>query len=106
MIDLGAQIARYGVGFVFLNVLTEQAGLPVPAVPGMVVAGALAADGRVSHWGVLGAAVAAAVAADSVWFTLGRWRGRRVLKLVCRIAISPDSCVSRMEGLFLRFGLR
>jgi membrane protein DedA with SNARE-associated domain len=106
MIDLGAEIAEYGVGFVFANVLIEQAGLPVPAVPAMVVAGALAADGKLSPWGVLGAAVAAAVIADSLWYTLGRWQGRRVLKTVCKIAVSPDSCVRRMEWLYQRLGVR
>jgi membrane protein DedA with SNARE-associated domain len=106
MIDLGAQLARYGVGFVFANVLVEQSGLPVPAVPVMVVAGALAADGKLSPWGLLGAAVAAAVIADSLWFTVGRWQGRRVLKTVCRIAVSPDSCVRRMEWLYASFGLK
>ena len=93
--DLGAEIAKYGVWFVFVNVLVEQAGLPVPAVPAMVVAGALAADGKLSPWWLLGAAVAASLLADSLWFGLGRWQGRRVLKTVCRIAVSPDSCVRR-----------
>jgi len=106
MIDLGAEIAKYGVLFVFGNVLVEQAGLPVPAVPAMVVAGALAADGKLSPWGLLGAAIVAATLADSLWFALGRWRGRRILKTVCRIAVSPDSCVRRMEWLYERFGLR
>lgn len=106
MIDLGAAIAEYGVGFVFANVLIEQAGLPVPAVPAMVVAGALAADGKLSPWALLGAAVAAATLADSLWYSLGRWQGRRVLKTVCKIAVSPDSCVRRMEWLYERLGLR
>jgi membrane protein DedA with SNARE-associated domain len=106
MIDLGAQLAKYGIGFVFGNVLVEQAGLPVPAVPVMVVAGALVADGKLSPWRLLGAAVAAAALADSLWFSLGGWQGRRVLKTVCRIAVSPDSCVRGMERLYERFGLR
>lgn len=104
--DLGAEIAKYGVWFVFLNVLVEQAGLPVPAVPAMVVAGALAADGKLSPWWLLGIAILAATLADSLWFSLGRWQGRRVLKTVCRIAVSPDSCVRRMEWLYQRFGLK
>ncbi len=106
MIDLGAQLAKYGVGFVFANVLVEQAGLPIPAIPVMVVAGALARDGKLSAWALLGAATAAAAIADSLWFSLGRWQGRRVLKTVCRIAVSPDSCVRSMERLYERFGLR
>jgi membrane protein DedA with SNARE-associated domain len=106
MIDLGAEIARYGVGFVFLNVFATQAGLPLPAVPAMMVAGGLAAEGKLSPWSVLGAAIGAAILADSLWFNLGRWRGRRVLKVVCKVAVSPDSCVQRMESLYQRFGLR
>ncbi len=106
MFDLGAQLARYGVGFVFGNVLVEQAGLPIPAVPVMIVAGALVADGKLSAWRLLGAAVLAAATADSLWYTLGRRQGRRMLKMVCRIAVSPDSCVRRMEWLYQRFGLR
>jgi membrane protein DedA with SNARE-associated domain len=106
MIDVGDQLARHGVGFVFLNVLVEQAGLPVPAVPTMVVGGALVADGRLPPWRLLGAAVLAAAIADSLWYTFGRWRGRRVLGTVCKLAVSPDSCVRRMEGLYERFGLR
>lgn len=104
--DLTAEIAEYGVWFVFLNVLIEQAGLPVPAVPAMVVAGALAADGKLSPWWLLGVAILASLLADSLWFGLGRWQGRRVLKTVCRIAVSPDSCVRSMERLYQRFGLR
>jgi membrane protein DedA with SNARE-associated domain len=106
MIDLAAKLAQYGTGFVFANVLVEQTGLPVPAVPVMIAAGALAAEGKLSPWRVVGAAVAAAVLADSIWFTIGRWQGRRVLRTVCRIAVSPDSCVRRMETLYERFGLR
>ncbi len=104
--DLGAEIVRYGAWFVFGNVLVEQAGLPVPAVPALIVAGALAADGRLSPWPLLAVAILAATVADSLWFSLGRWQGRRVLKTVCRIAVSPDSCVRRMEWLYERFGLR
>jgi len=104
--DLGAEIAKYGVWFVFVNVLVEQAGLPVPAVPAMVVAGALAADGKLSPWWLLGVAILASVLADSLWFALGRWQGRRVLKTVCRIAVSPDSCVRSMERLYQRYGLK
>jgi membrane protein DedA with SNARE-associated domain len=105
MINLEAELARFGVAFVFGNVLVEQAGLPVPAVPAMVVAGARAADGKLSPCWLLAAAVVDASLADSRWFTLGRWRGRRILKTVCQIAVSPD-CVRRMEWLYQRFGLR
>src|SRR6476661_6310477 len=94
------QIVRFGVPFVALSVFVEQIGLPVPAVPVLVLAGALAADGRIPGIGALGAAVVASLLADAFWFALGRRHGPRVLKTVCRISVSPDSCVRRMEMLY------
>jgi membrane protein DedA with SNARE-associated domain len=106
MSHLGIQLARHGIGLVFGNVLVEQAGLPIPAIPVMVAAGGLAVEGRLTPWKVMTAAVGAVMLADTLWYLLGRWQGRRVLKTVCKIAISPDSCVRRMETLYQRFGLR
>ena len=45
MDHLIALLQQYGLGFVFVNVLALQAGLPVPAYPTLIVAGALAAIG-------------------------------------------------------------
>jgi membrane protein DedA with SNARE-associated domain len=98
-------IGRYGVWFVFGNVLLEQIGLPLPALPTLLLAGALAADGRVSAVAVLAAAVVASMIADSAWYVAGRRLGNRVLRLVCRVSLSPDSCVRRTESVFERFGL-
>jgi membrane protein DedA with SNARE-associated domain len=64
--ELRALVLQHGVGFVFLNVLLEQLGIPVPAVPTLLVAGALAADGRLSFGKLLAAAFVATVAADTV----------------------------------------
>ena len=105
MTDLGTLVLRHGTGFVFGNVLLEQLGVPVPAVPTLVVAGALAADGRLSLGKLLLAAYVATVFADAVWFLLGRWFGQRVLKTLCRVSLSPDTCVRQTEGMFERYGL-
>lgn len=106
MTELIAQLVRFGLPFVFLSVFIEQIGLPVPAVPVLVLAGALAAQGRVSAPAALLMAVLASLLADSIWFWLGRRQGPRILKTVCRISLSPDSCVRRMEWLYERLGLR
>jgi membrane protein DedA with SNARE-associated domain len=98
-------IVRFGVPFVALNVFVEQIGLPVPAVPVLVLAGALAAEGKVPGAAAFACAVLASVLADSIWFALGRRHGPSVLKTVCRISISPDSCVKRMESLYAGLGL-
>lgn len=100
-----ALLLRHGTGLVFGNVLLEQIGLPVPAFPTLVVAGALAADGRLSFGRLLLAALVATVGADSLWFLLGRRHGQKLLRMLCRISLSPDTCVRQTEGVFEKYGL-
>lgn len=99
------QVAKYGIAFVFGNVLLEQIGLPIPALPTLIVAGALAARGDLSAPLVLLVAVAASLIADLLWFALGRRQGYRVLNVLCRVSLSPDSCVNQTEAFFNRYGL-
>jgi len=94
----------YGVFLVFVLVLVEQGGLPIPAFPLLVVAGALAAGGEISGPACLLAAALACLAADFFWFRAGRFYGTRILRLLCKISLSPDSCVSQTEDKFARFG--
>jgi membrane protein DedA with SNARE-associated domain/rhodanese-related sulfurtransferase len=104
MQELMDLVAKHGVLLVFLNVLVEQVGVPVPAVPTLIVAGALAADGRLSVAAVFGVAVLACYIGDGLWFAAGRLYGRRVMSLLCRISLSPDSCVRQSEYHFERWG--
>ena len=97
-------ISRYGLGLVFANVLIEQIGLPLPAVPTMIVAGALAAEGKLSAAAILGVAAVASAIADIVWYWLGRRFGNKVMKFLCRISLSPDTCVNQSEIRFERWG--
>ncbi|WP_114238802.1 VTT domain-containing protein [Dyella sp. C9] len=96
-------IAQYGVLLVFLNVLVEQAGAPVPAVPTMLVAGALAAAGRLPLAVVVAVAVVACLVADFAWYAAGRYFGGGVMRTLCRISLSPDSCVKQSELRFQRW---
>src|SRR5947207_1676949 len=91
LVDL---IAQYGLTLVFINVLVEQVGLPVPAVPTLIVAGALAATGQLSAAAVFGVAVLACFIGDGLWFAGGRIYGRRVMSLLCRISLEPGSRAS------------
>ena len=97
-------IAEYGLALVFANVLIEQLGLPIPAVPTLVVAGALAAEGELSPVAVFGFAFVACMIRDAVWFLAGRRYGRRVMAFLCRVSLSPDSCVRQTEFRFERWG--
>jgi membrane protein DedA with SNARE-associated domain/rhodanese-related sulfurtransferase len=99
-----AQLSHYGVWFVGVNVLLQQLGLPIPSVPTMMIAGALAAAGRMSGAAAFALAVGASLAADLVWFWAGRRFGYPVLRLLCRVSLSPDTCVRQTEGIFERWG--
>jgi membrane protein DedA with SNARE-associated domain/rhodanese-related sulfurtransferase len=97
-------ITQYGLALVFANVLIQQLGLPIPALPTLIVAGALAADGKISALAIFGVAFIACALSDATWYTVGRLFGRRVMKLLCQISLSPDSCVRQSEHLFHRWG--
>jgi membrane protein DedA with SNARE-associated domain/rhodanese-related sulfurtransferase len=97
-------IEQYGLIAVFLNVLVEQGGAPIPAYPTLVITGALANRGEYSPFMLLGVAVAAALIADFGWYWAGRRYGRKVLSTLCRISLSPDSCVRQTELIFSRWG--
>lgn len=104
MDSIAADLARYGVPFVGFNVLLQQLGLPIPAVPTMMVAGALAVSGRIDLLAALAVAVAASLVADLLWFWAGRRYGYTVLRFLCRVSLSPDTCVRQTEGIFERWG--
>src|SRR5271169_1999753 len=99
-----ALIHQYGVGFVFLNVLALQAGLPLPAYPTLIVAGALATMGGAPVYQLVGVGVAAALIADTGWYAAGRRYGMRILGTLCRVSLSQDTCVRQTESIFQRFG--
>lgn len=96
-------LQKDAVWVVFLNVLLQQLGLPVPAVPTLLVAGSLAA-GPGPLGKLLAAAILASVIADWVWYLAGRAFGYRVLAGLCRLSINPGSCVSDTESRFVRWG--
>jgi membrane protein DedA with SNARE-associated domain len=87
-------------------VFAEQLGLPIPSLPLMLAAGALAGTGRLSFWASLFLVTIAALFADSIWYTLGRTKGIRILQFLCKISLEPDSCVRRTEGIFSKQGAR
>jgi len=99
-----ALLQQYGLGFVFVNVLALQAGLPLPAYPTLIVAGAFAATGGSPLWQLVGVGILASIVADTGWYAAGRRFGMRILATLCRVSLSQDSCVRQTESIFQRFG--
>ncbi|HBO70289.1 MAG TPA: sulfurtransferase, partial [Deltaproteobacteria bacterium] len=95
-------LARYGGAAMFLVSFLENIGVPFPAFPLFLLAGALSATGHVSLPVLVAGAVLGAVAADGIWYELGRRRGKRVLFMLCRISLNPDVCVESAVDQFHR----
>lgn len=102
--DLISVLTQWGVPLVFAAVLLEHGGLPLPAPPLLVAAGALSIDGALRPELVLLAGFSAALLADHMWFVVGRRHGRRILAVVCRMSLSPDTCVRKADDLVARHG--
>jgi len=99
-------IGRHGGPIVFVVVFLDQLGLPIPTIPILLALGALVGTGQIDPvWGIV-LAITGSVCADLLWFQLGRWKGARVLRFVCRVALEPDSCVNKTRSLFLRHGVK
>lgn len=99
-------LRQYGYSFIFLAVFAENLGLPMPSFPVILVGAALAADLHLRLPGIFVVCVLGALWGDGVWYGLGRSRGRPILRKLCSLSLSPDSCVSRTEHLFERHGLK
>jgi membrane protein DedA with SNARE-associated domain len=99
-------LLHHGHAVLLVWVFVEQIGLPVPSLPILLAAGALAGAGKFSFAGSIFLSVLACLVADSIWYSLGRVRGIKILQLLCKISLEPDSCVRRTEGVFAKQGAR
>ncbi len=99
-----AFFVQYAYGILFLWVLVEQLGIPIPSIPVLLTAGTLSATHKVHASYALGAVLTACVLADSVWYFLGRRYGGSILRLLCRLSLEASTCVSKTEGYFNKRG--
>lgn len=99
-------LIHYSYPILFLWVLIEQLGLPLPGLPLLLAAGALAGRGYLNLLAVVAVPVFACMCSDFLWFQIGRHRGIGVLGWICRLSLEPDSCVRRTEDMFVRYGAK
>src|SRR5580658_5121746 len=98
-------LIRHDVLFLFAAVFIDQIGVPLPAAPWLLAAGALAATGEMNWQAALGTTIFAAMLADVIWFYLGRHYGNRVLGFLCRFSSDRDACARRTQNLFTKYGM-
>ncbi|GHH54569.1 DedA family protein/thiosulfate sulfurtransferase GlpE [[Pseudomonas] boreopolis] len=106
-----ALLEQFGLALVFVNVLALSLGLPVPAMPTLIVVGAgFALQGGATAWfgclAALALSVAASLLGDLAWYAAGRRYGTSTLRSLCRLSLSRDSCMKKTERFYGRWGVR
>ncbi len=99
-------LVGHGYLVLFGWVFAEQVGLPLPAIPLLFAAGALAGAGKLNLLVAMALAICASLIGDLIWYEIGRRKGGSVLNFLCRISLEPDSCVRNTEQVFARHGAR
>jgi len=95
---------KYAYLILFVWVLVEQLGLPIPSIPLLLTAGTLSAAHKLSASAALVCVLGACIVSDSMWYLLGRSYGNKVLKLLCRFSLEASTCVTKTEGYFTKRG--
>jgi len=99
-------LIRHGYLVLFIWVFAEQIGLPLPAAPMLLATGALVGEGQLNFAFALGLATMASLLSDVIWYQIGRYGGISVLSFLCKVSLTPDSCVRRTEEIFSKHGTR
>jgi membrane protein DedA with SNARE-associated domain len=99
-------LLQHGTAVLMIVVFIDQIGLPLPAVPVLIAAGALAGRGQFPLTLAILEALVASLAADLIWYEMGRAKGHAILNLLCKISLEPDSCVRRSEEAYARRGAK
>ncbi|HEX4750332.1 MAG TPA: VTT domain-containing protein [Bryobacteraceae bacterium] len=104
MYALSSNIAQHGYSILFVIVLAEAMGLPVPAALALIIAAAAGAKGSLDIGLVLFTGCAAFLFGDVLLFLLGRYTGWWLLGMLCKLSLNPDSCILRSAESFYRHG--
>ena len=98
-------IESYGYVVIFVIVLFDFLGAPITSIPLLILAGALAAAGRMSPISVIIIAAAAAAAGDIIWYGIGKARGQGVFGLLCRMSRDRQSCIKQSAAVATKYGV-
>lgn len=98
--------AQLTYSWIFAVVFARQLCLPLPASLILMGAGAIAATGSLHVILIVIAAIIGCLAADGVWFWMGRRWGSRVVRMVCKLTSDPRGNKRRAHKVFDRWGMK
>lgn len=104
MDHLPAFVEHADLLIVFLALLFSRMGAPIPAFPVLLTAAAMRSDNAFAMVTLALAGTTGGLIADFGLFVASRRYGRSLLSLLCKISISPDSCVRQTESVQARLG--
>ena len=81
---------HYGYAAIFVGILLENAGIPLPGETITLTGGFLAGSGELNYWLVLASAFGGAVSGDSFGYWIGRWGGWNFLVRLGRLFRLPE----------------
>jgi membrane protein DedA with SNARE-associated domain len=98
-------LMNHGVVVVFILVLAEQVGLPVPGAPMLLAVGSLASLGRMNLTAPVSVALVACLIADLSWYEVGRRRRSNLLAERAKLSIGSEVRLHFIEAAVNRCGL-
>src|SRR5580704_3379786 len=104
MLHVISDLDRYGLLIVFISVSLAEIGIPLPALPILMTAGAIITNSRYQVVELISAGVSGTLIVDLCLYWSGNRYGKDVLEFLCKMSLSPNVCVGRVETLFLRIG--
>jgi membrane protein DedA with SNARE-associated domain len=102
--ELLSLLSRYGYLLILANLFLESVGVPIPAAPILIAAGAAAAFGSLKILNVLMIALAACMLGDFLLYLAGRYTGWAILGFLCRLSVNPETCILRSAESFYKRG--
>jgi len=99
-------VHHYGLIALFLIVMLESGGVPLPGETALVAAGVFASQGELNIVEVIAVAAAAAIIGDNLGYWAGRTGGRKLLERSKFLSRWMDRVLPWAEGFFHRHGAK
>jgi membrane protein DedA with SNARE-associated domain len=99
-------VHHYGLVALFLIVMLESGGVPLPGETALVTAGVFASRGDLDIAAVIAVAAAAAIVGDNLGYWIGRTGGRTVLERWRPLERWSQRLLPWAEGFFHRHGAK
>jgi membrane protein DedA with SNARE-associated domain len=97
-------VHHYGLVALFLIVMLESGGLPLPGETALIAASIFASQGKLDIVEVIAVAAAAAIIGDNLGYWIGRTGGRKLIQRVPFLERSSRRTLPWAERFFRRHG--